>query len=194
VAIVLAAPKKDKLAAFKSDLEGSFTRFFEKLPRRPSLEQAERVSDFLGVVDYPSISRELIRPGLALIGDAGLVSDPVWGVGCGFAFQTAEWLVDATAEAVVGKADLGSALKRYQRRHHAMLAGHHFLMCDYSSGRPLNALERLMFSSAARNETMAHHLSKFGTRQSRVRDFLAPSALARAVWVNTGRRGSAALA
>ena len=36
--------------------------------------------------------RTTTAPGLALIGDAALATDPLFGVGCGWAFQSAEWL------------------------------------------------------------------------------------------------------
>ena len=38
--------------------------------------------------------RNPVAPGLALVGDAALATDPLFGVGCGWAFQTAEWLAD----------------------------------------------------------------------------------------------------
>jgi len=40
-------------------------------------------------------------PGMALVGDAALAIDPLWGVGCGWALQSAEWLADSVAPALV---------------------------------------------------------------------------------------------
>ena len=34
-------------------------------------------------------------PGLALVGDAALAIDPLWGVGCGWALQSAQWLAQS---------------------------------------------------------------------------------------------------
>jgi len=51
-------------------------------------------------------------PGLAFIGDAAMASDPLWAGGCGRAFQSAAWLVDATAEALGSKHGLDRALRR----------------------------------------------------------------------------------
>ena len=47
----------------------------------------------------PNKMRPAARPGLAFVGDAALATDPLFGVGCGWAFQSAEWLVDDTPAA-----------------------------------------------------------------------------------------------
>ncbi|MFL5803580.1 MAG: FAD-dependent monooxygenase [Roseiflexaceae bacterium] len=81
---------KDKLPAFKADLRGSFERVFERLSLAPTLGAAEPVSKIMGALDLPIIVRRAAQPGLALVGDAALASDPLWGTGCGNAFQSAE--------------------------------------------------------------------------------------------------------
>ena len=43
----------------------------------------------LGKLDLPNVIRPAARPGVAFVGDAALASDPLWGVGCGWAFQSA---------------------------------------------------------------------------------------------------------
>ena len=73
-----------------------------RCPTRPDLSRATRESKLLGKLDLPNVSRPAARPGLAFVGDAALASDPLWGVGCGWAFQSAEWLVEETADALVG--------------------------------------------------------------------------------------------
>jgi menaquinone-9 beta-reductase len=90
----------DKLPAFKRDLYGSFTRFFDELPRAPRIAEAEPTSKVIGALDMPNISRRAALPGLALVGDAALAADPLWGTGCGWAFRSAEWLVEHTAAAL----------------------------------------------------------------------------------------------
>ena len=94
--VTLMLPKRE-LAAFKRDVQENFVRFFDYLPDGPNLREAEQVSKVFGMLDIPCISRPTIALGLALVGDAALATDPLWGVGCGWAFQSAEWLVAATA-------------------------------------------------------------------------------------------------
>jgi flavin-dependent dehydrogenase len=57
----------------------------------PDLTRTELVADVIGTIDCPLITRErIVTSGVALIGDAARVSDPLWGIGCGWAFRTAK--------------------------------------------------------------------------------------------------------
>jgi flavin-dependent dehydrogenase len=188
VTLLGCTPSKERLPEFKNDLEGSFVRFFENLPMGPRLSDAERVSKIIGATDLANVSRPAARPGLAFVGDAALWSDPLWAVGCGWAFQSAEWLVEETADALLGDGDLDRALRRYGKVHRARLAGHHSSIADFSTGRPFNAIERLMFSAAAEDERTLRHFHAFGSRLISVRQFLAPRAIGRALWVNARHR------
>jgi flavin-dependent dehydrogenase len=182
---------KERLPEFKKDLEGAFVRSFEDLPLGPPLSSAERVSKIMGATNLTNVSRSAARPGLAFVGDAALWSDPLWAVGCGWAFQSAEWLVDETASALLGGGDLDRALRRYGKVHRSKLAGHHSSISDFSTGRPFNAIERLMFSAAAKDERTLRHFHAFGSRLIGVRQFLAPRAVGRALRVNArNRRGT----
>jgi flavin-dependent dehydrogenase len=177
-------PVQARLQAWKSDIEANFVDTFSALPRAPLVREGKRVTPFLGSIKLPNQSRPVTTPGLALIGDAALATDPLWGVGCGFAFRSAEWLVDCVSPALCGGTEINAALKAYRRRHRRELAGHAFLIADFASGRPFNALERLMFSAAARNSVCADHIMAFAGREIGVSSFLAPSALARAAKAN----------
>jgi 2-polyprenyl-6-methoxyphenol hydroxylase-like FAD-dependent oxidoreductase len=181
-------PAKEKLAEFRNDLETSMRGVLERLPNGPDLTHAHRRSDIVGVIDYPSITRRVAGPRVALVGDAAMVSDYLWGVGCGFAFNSAEWLVDAVAPAIVGHRDLDKALQAYSKRHRRELRGHQYLMTDFSRGRPYNPLERLMFSAAAKDPRMSEHLFDFLERRVGPSKFLAPTALARAAQINLRHR------
>jgi hypothetical protein len=135
-------PERAKLSTWKADPEATMRQLFERLPNGPELARAERVSPMMGVLEYPNLIRKVFRPGLALIGDAALSIDPLWGVGCGWAFQSAEWLADAVARTWSNPDALDRGLAAYGRRHRRELAGHEFLISDFSTGRPYNPLER----------------------------------------------------
>jgi flavin-dependent dehydrogenase len=47
------------------------------------------------MIEIPGKIRKELRPDLALVGDAALAADPLPGVGCGWAYQSAEWLAEA---------------------------------------------------------------------------------------------------
>lgn len=113
-----------------------------------------------------------------------MAADPLWGVGCGWAFQSAEWLAECVTGTFDDPAALDRGLARYRKRHRDELGGHERLISSFATARPFNAVERLMFSAAARNAACADHLRAFGGRYIGVKQFIAPAALARAARVN----------
>jgi flavin-dependent dehydrogenase len=184
--LLASAPVKSKLPRYKKALEGTFNEVFGSLPNGPNIKDVERVSEFRGIIDIPNNSRAVSRPGLALIGDAAIGSDPLWGVGCGWAFQSAEWLVDFVADALIEKSDveLARALERYRKKHRSTLGSHHSIISSFSTGRPFNMIEKLIFSASVKDETTRRHFEEFGSRRITPRQFLTPSTLARAMWVS----------
>jgi menaquinone-9 beta-reductase len=156
----------DRLPAFKADPAAAIVDYFEELPEAPSLRSARLDQrGVLGKIDMTNRMRTPSAPGLALIGDAALATDPLFGVGCGWAFQSAEWLADAVAPALRGEAELDAGLRRYRRAHSRHLRGHAWMIHDYATGRKLQPPERLIFSAAARDPKMATIFDAFGTRQ-----------------------------
>jgi 2-polyprenyl-6-methoxyphenol hydroxylase-like FAD-dependent oxidoreductase len=185
VTVLALMPVMSKLAEFRRDMRRSFVRAFDGLPEGPDLTGARQVSPIMGKVAMPNVTRRVAIPGLALAGDAAMASDPLWGPGCSFALQAAALLVDATAEVLDHPRRLDRALGRYRRAHRLRFGGHHYLMSDYSTGRPYNAIDRLMFHSAAVDQRCADHFATFGTRSMGVTEFLSPRALARAAMAVT---------
>jgi 2-polyprenyl-6-methoxyphenol hydroxylase-like FAD-dependent oxidoreductase len=163
--LVLVGPHRDRLPEFRADLEGAYMRMVRSLPDAPSLKGAVRESKILGKLDLPNVMRPAGAPGLAFVGDAALASDPLWGVGCGWAFQTAEWLVDETADALVGGGDVDAALERYRKLHRKRLAPHHVVLADIASGRPMNAFERRMGRVAAHDPVVRQAFEAVGSRR-----------------------------
>ncbi|MES2939456.1 MAG: NAD(P)/FAD-dependent oxidoreductase [Pseudomonadota bacterium] len=180
-----AMPTNDQLPQWKGHVEEEFLKYFDGIPDAPSPRLGRRVSPFLGMLKMPMITRPPVHAGIAFIGDASFTADPLWGVGCGFAFQTAEWLFDNVRPAFEGKLEMARALKAYAGQHKKRLGGHEFVMKDYLSGRRYNGIETLMNSAGARDPACASHIVAFGSRNSSLMQFMAPGAIARAVWVNT---------
>jgi 2-polyprenyl-6-methoxyphenol hydroxylase-like FAD-dependent oxidoreductase len=188
VTVLCVMPALERLPEFKADMTGSFERAFEGLPEGPDLSRARRVSPIMGKTSMPNVTRRAAAPGVALVGDAAMASDPLWGVGCSFALQAAELLVDATALRLDSRRHLDAALDRYRRRHRARLGPHHVLTSDFSTGRSFNPLERLMWKAATVDDRCADHFAAFGGRCIGVAKYLSPPAVARAGWAVT--RGS----
>jgi menaquinone-9 beta-reductase len=159
-----------RLGEFRADPEGAYDAAIRTLPDGPELDDAERTSALLGKLSMPNKARPAAIPGLAFAGDAAIAADPLFGVGCGWAFQTAEWLAEETREALLDGGDLDLALRRYRRVVLRRLGPHHLQMADYSTGRPINAGERLMFLAASADPEVGRAFEAFATRRS----FLAP--------------------
>ena len=109
-------------------------------------------------------------------------------IGCGWAFQSAEWLAEALSPALAGEHALAHGLRKYRRRHRRELLGHSLVAAEFARGKPPALPERLMFSAAARDPLLAAHTEAFAAREIRPSQFLAPWALARAARVNIAGR------
>jgi 2-polyprenyl-6-methoxyphenol hydroxylase-like FAD-dependent oxidoreductase len=178
-----AMPTKDRLPEFKRDPEAALVRFVADVPEAPPILESRPVEPVLGKIEMTNRMRKPVAPGLALIGDAALATDPLFGVGCGWAFQSAEWLADAVQPALQGGESLEQGLEHYRRRHARELGGHAFLIHDYATGRPMSAVERLMFSAAAQDPKAAELLDGLGTRRTRPQQTM-PRLLPRAIAVH----------
>ncbi len=157
----------DRATWFKRDLERNFGGYFQGLPGAPDVAGAERVSKLIGKLEMPNTTRRAGRPGLAFVGDAAMAADPLWGIGCGFALQSGEWLADELARPLSRQApdaELDTALERYRRKHRRRLLGHFLMTSDYASGRPFSAIERLLFAGASTDSRCAQGFWAFGSR------------------------------
>jgi len=184
VTVVACMPNKDRLPDFKENPAEALQQFIESLDDHPDFSHAERTTEAFVVKDYPNQTRPPATGNIALVGDSALSMDPAFGVGCGWAFQTAEWLVDATAATLLDQDNLQSGLKAYTKKHRRQLRGHIFVVADFSRRTDFNLLERLMFSAAVNDVELARHVNLFGGRITSLRQFLAPRAVLRALWTN----------
>lgn len=191
VTVLCSYIHKSRLPDFKRDLKTSFRRLYEGLPDGPQFDGVEQITETRGMLEIPNISRRAGHPGLGLIGDAALAVDPMWGTGVSFALRSAEWLVDSTSQALLdggAPVQVDQALQQYARTHRAGLGGHAFQIADYSTGRGLNPIEKQFFMAAVHDPVTARHFAEFEGRNISLTQFLAPAAIARAVWVNLRRR------
>jgi 2-polyprenyl-6-methoxyphenol hydroxylase-like FAD-dependent oxidoreductase len=177
--VVLVAPHRKRLPEFRADLQGAFRRMVDALPDGPDLDTATQESKLLGKLELPNVFRPAARPGIAFVGDAALAADPLWGIGCGWAFQSADWLVEETADALDGGGDLDTALERYKRVHRRRLLPHYLMISDIASGRPINPIERRLYSVAARDPVMLRAFEEVGSRRRSPARMLDPRVLAR---------------
>jgi menaquinone-9 beta-reductase len=192
VSVVACFVDKKRLPEFKRDPETSFEKLISSLPEGPTLSDAERVSPLLGKLQMPNHSRRAAVPGLAFVGDAAMASDPLWAVGCGWAFRSAAWLVDSTAEALLAGKRLDAALRRYRRKHRSELLPFYLQSANFSTARGLLPHEKLLLSSATQDPVTARRFTAFGEGLIGMGELLSPWSLGRALGVRLGNRGTAA--
>jgi flavin-dependent dehydrogenase len=179
--VLVATYHRSRLAEVRADPEGSYMRTLSGLLDGPDLTNAERVSKLLGKLEVPNVIRPAARPGIAFVGDAALATDPLFGVGLTFAFQSAEWLVDETSGALGGGPGLDDALRRYRRKFAWRLGPHHLLIADFSTGRKIRPLERLAFRKAPIDPEVARAFGEVLARERSPFRLLDPRLAARLV-------------
>jgi 2-polyprenyl-6-methoxyphenol hydroxylase-like FAD-dependent oxidoreductase len=165
VSNVCVVPAKRRLGEFRGDPESAVRAHFRGLADAPNLDDARPLAKWFGKLEMPSTVRPAAARGMAFVGDAAQASDPIFGVGCGWAFQSADWLDEEVGPALHGSdRELNRALGAYARRHRRELRAHHWFISDYSSGRRFSPLDKLVYSTAARDAELAGRVEDFATR------------------------------
>ncbi|WP_100465780.1 NAD(P)/FAD-dependent oxidoreductase [Mycobacteroides abscessus] len=183
VTLLTVMPAKDRLPKFHQNREAALLEMFANLSDGPDLTNAKRISNIIGTVNYPSITRKrIVAPGVALVGDAAMVGDPLWGTGCAWGFQTAEWLSDAVADALHSGClnDIDAAARRYQRQHRRRVLPHQLINIDFAKRLRLNPLHRFIFAAGARDPRIASAVLEVGSRNKSPFTLLSPPLVARA--------------
>lgn len=187
--LLACMPHKDSMDAFRGAPEQAMARLFERLPDAPRLDPAKRESKMMGKLDMTNVVRHTTAPGIAFVGDAALAADPLWGVGCGWALQSGEWLADALAPALQqgGDAAVDGGLAAYAKRHRKGLDAHEKFCSAYSTGHRFNPIERLLFRAAARDEQLTERMALMGSRWITPQQMLNPATMMRIARVNLSR-------
>src|SRR4051794_18238692 len=99
ITVIGCMPHRERLAEFRADPEAALMRFIAHLPDGPDMSEAERVRPVVGKLDLPNTARPPAARGMAFVGDAAQASDPLGGVGCGWAVQSGGWLAAGAGHA-----------------------------------------------------------------------------------------------
>jgi len=172
----IAMTHKDRAPEFKADPERALVEHVAGVPEPPPIRESRCVAPVIGKIEMPNRVRGPIAPGLALIGDAALATDPIFGVGCGFAFQSGEWLADSVSPALREVESLDNCLRRYRKRHRRALGFHARVIHDYSTGRKFDPFERAIIKTAVRDPKAAALFEAVGTRRKTPPQLLVPMA------------------
>jgi 2-polyprenyl-6-methoxyphenol hydroxylase-like FAD-dependent oxidoreductase len=111
------------------------------------LRAGRRAERIRGTIDVPNVVRKPFGPGWALVGDAGLVMDPITGQGIGNAFRDAESLAEAATAALGGATAIERAMAEYQRARDERVLPMWELTVDLARLKPLPVEARVFFGS-----------------------------------------------
>lgn len=167
---------------FRRDIEGNYLAALDlcgDLGQR--VRAATRAERLRTTPDQPNTLRTASGPGWALVGDAGAVMDSITAQGISNALRDA----DRLAAAIVG----GSVASHGRLRDAGITAMYDFT-AQMARHRPLNALQRLLFSSLdGRPAEISRFLGAFAGITP-IGDYLSAGNVARVVtssWLDCGR-------
>ncbi len=190
VTTFLARPV-EALADHRADAQSALTASLQTLGEvGERVLSGQRVGPIRATIDVPNRVLRSSGPGWALVGDAGLVMDPVTGQGMGNALADAAALSDAVVRGFAGTTRLGTALRHYERQRNRARRP----MFDFTVGlaqlRPPTAAEGRLFAAIADDPVASERFLAALAGVLPMDEFLAPSNIVRLV----GLRGLAQLA
>lgn len=194
---LVTMPHKSRIPEFKADLDEAFARNFERAEQAPRVRDAERVSEFFGMLEIPNHVRPAAKNGVCLVGDAAMTSDPLFGVGVGWALETGEWVAEDITDAAVDgdPAAIHRALETYATHHRERLRHHHELINKVSVGKPLNVFESLLLGAAARDPGgFGADFARLSARLVQPGEVLTLRNIARAAWIRATKKPSRPIA
>jgi 2-polyprenyl-6-methoxyphenol hydroxylase-like FAD-dependent oxidoreductase len=181
----------EEFPAFRADVEGNVLSTLDlagDLGER--VRAGRRAERFRASPDLPSFFRRPFGPGWALVGDAGLVMDPVTGQGIGDALRDAELLAEAVEAGLGGRRPLAGALAGYERaRDRAALAMYEFTTDLAAFGPPTAEQQALFGALEGRPDEIGRFLGVL-TGAVPMADYFKPRSLLRVL----GVRGLASMA
>jgi 2-polyprenyl-6-methoxyphenol hydroxylase-like FAD-dependent oxidoreductase len=181
----------EEFPAFRADVEGNVLSTLDRAGDLGERVRAGRRAErFRASPDLPSFFRRPFGPGWALVGDAGLVMDPVTGQGIGDALRDAELLAEAVEAGLGGRRPLGGALAGYERaRDRAALAMYEFTTDLAAFGPPTAEQQALFGALEGRPDEIGRSLGVL-TGAVPMADYFRPRSLLRVL----GVRGLASIA
>ena len=181
----------EEFETFRADIEGNHVATLAAMgdlgDRVHAAERAERIRT---TPDVPNVVRTPHGPGWALVGDAGLVMDPITGQGIGHAFGDAELAADAIIAGLGGATPLDEALASYRQTRDAERLPMWDFTTELAAFGPPKPEERVLFDALAGNQAETDRFFGVITGAVPVNEYLSPGNLRKVI----GLRGFAKIA
>jgi 2-polyprenyl-6-methoxyphenol hydroxylase-like FAD-dependent oxidoreductase len=145
--VYVAAPRAE-FDTFRADIEGNYLKTLDRCgdlgDRVRAGVRAERLRT---TPDLPNLFRDAHGPGWALVGDAGVVMDPITAQGIGNALRDAERLAAAVAAGLDSSRQLDASLADYQRRRDAAVGPMYDFTADLAAFNPPRPADQQLLAS-----------------------------------------------
>jgi flavin-dependent dehydrogenase len=172
-----------RFSEFRRDVEGNFLRTLDTVGLGDRVRAGRRVERFRGTPDLPSYFRQPHGSGWALVGDAGLLLDPITGQGIGHAFRDAELLTDAVADGLAGIRPLDKALGQYHRARDKAARPMYDFTARIAALNPPTSAEMALFQAVAQSQEDSDAFFGALTGALPLREFMSPKNVVRLVGV-----------
>jgi flavin-dependent dehydrogenase len=180
----------DELDAFRRDIEGNLLATLDQAGDLGERVRAgRRVERIRTTPDTPNVVRHPYGPGWVLVGDAGLVLDPITGQGIGNAFRDAELVADAIADGLDG-GDLDARLAGYAKARDAATLPMFEFTVDLAALAPAGVEQQVLFAALAAKPSEVDRFLSVLAGAVPLPEFQAPGNMVRLI----GWRGMASIA
>jgi len=177
---------------FRRDVEGNFLRSLDEVGLGDRIRAGQRAERFRTAPDLPAWFRQPYGPGWALVGDAGLLMDPITGQGISDAFRDAELLAAAitagldtraAGTAAAGRDRLSTALASYQRDRDRAVRPMYDFTARLARLSPPSRGETGLFQAVAADPQAAEEFVGALTGTVPLKQFMSPRRIAALVGV-----------
>jgi len=163
-----------RFGEFRADPERSFLRTLDAVGLGERIRAGRRAERFRGTPDLPGYFRKPHGPGWALVGDAGLLLDPITGQGIGDAFRDAELLAGAVVTGLGGDRPLAAALAGYQRDRDRAAGPMYDFTARLAALGPPRPGEMALFEALSRSQPDADRFIAMLAGVVPVKEFMSP--------------------
>jgi 2-polyprenyl-6-methoxyphenol hydroxylase-like FAD-dependent oxidoreductase len=178
--VIYVAWPVEEFNQFRSDVEGNFLKTIELIPALAErVHQAKRVERIAGSASLPNFYRKPYGPGWALVGDAGLVMDPITGAGMGQAFQDAERLATALDDTLAGRLPAEKALETYENERNQAVKSLYDFTVEIAAMQPPKYEQTMLFEKLQHNQPAADLFFGLLTGVVPAQEFFSPRNLFR---------------
>jgi 2-polyprenyl-6-methoxyphenol hydroxylase-like FAD-dependent oxidoreductase len=160
---------------FRADVDGNIFKTFDLVDQLGERFRAvRRVGRFSGSANLPNRFRRPHGCGWALVGDAGLVMDPITGQGIGHAFRDAELLADAIEAGLGGGRKIEQTMDAYEKERNRQSLPMYRLTIEQAAMRRRRPEADVLYELLSDNQAEIDNYFGLLTGAVSVKEYMSP--------------------